>query len=71
MVVALVGNAAEHTSAIVVAAKNKMDCDPANLHRIGNSDRHVCNTSLGDHQYVLSEANELNLNSFELVAIVR
>jgi hypothetical protein len=61
VVVALVGDAAEHTWAIVVAAKKPDGFDPANLHRLSNSDRHVRRTKFGDHQCVLSEANELSL----------
>ena len=61
------GNAAEHRSAIVKAAKNRIDVTL--FHWLGNADRNVRCTGLGAILWVVSKADIFSL-CFDLVVII-
>ncbi len=56
VVVAVVGNSAEHMSAISMALRNKMDS--SNFYRVGDANRDVRSACVGPHKYHLPEPHE-------------
>ena len=56
--VAIIGNAAEHVSAITIAMKGRMDLVAPDRNRLDNSNSHVCRAGPGVYKLFLRDTDE-------------